>query len=174
MRFNHPLSSVKFGSMTHTPFVDTYARVQVDCDCSAAFALMSDMERFPSFFTGFGPIPHVVRCELLTAMPVGVGTRRLITNGDGSALEEIVQVHETGKEQMYRIEKGFVPPFSLMIAAAEGHWRFEPKGERAQITWHYKFELKSVLFKPIAWFIVHVLFKRAMQRCLENMKAAVA
>ena len=160
--------------MISTPFVDTSASIQVDCDCSAAFALMSDMRRFPSFFTGYGPIPHVVRCELVTAAPVDVGSKRLITNGDGSVLEEIVQVHKPGKEQMYRIEKGFIAPFSLMIAAAQGHWFFEPAGNASQITWHYKFELKSVFFKPIAWVIVRVFFKRAMQRCLENMKKASA
>jgi hypothetical protein len=159
--------------MTQASFVETHASVQVASSDRDAFTLMSDMEKFPSFFTGYGPIPHVVGCELVTPSPVGVGSKRLITNGDGSVLEEVVQVHVPGKEQKYRIEKGFVPPFSWMIAAAEGHWIFEPDGEQTRITWRYRFELRTMLVKPIAGFIVHGLFKRAMTRCLANMKAAL-
>ena len=158
--------------MTQVPFVETHASVQVAGSDQDAFTLMSDMEKFPSFFTGYGPIPHVVGCELVTPSPVGVGSKRLITNADGSVLEEVVQVHVPGKEQRYRIENGFVPPFSWMISAAEGHWTFESGGEQTRITWAYRFELRSIMVKPIAGFIVHVLFKRAMARCLDNMKAA--
>lgn len=159
--------------MTQVPFVETSASVRVSASAPDAFSLMSDMEKFPSFFTGYGPIPQVVSCELITPSPVNVGSKRLITNGDGSVLEEVVQVHNPGKEQRYRIENGFVPPFSWMIAAAEGHWMFEPDGNQARITWRYRFELKTILAKPVAGFIVHVLFRRAMSRCLLNMQRAL-
>ena len=158
--------------MTEVPFVETHASVQVAGNNLDAFALMSDMEKFPAFFTGYGPIPHVVGCELATPSPLGVGSKRLITSADGSVLEEVVQIHEPGREQRYRIEKGFVPPFSWMIHAAEGHWSFASMGNHTRIVWRYRFELKTMLVKPLAGFIVHVLFKRAMARCLANMKTA--
>ena len=158
--------------MTDMPYVETSTSILVPGGAPAAFALMSDMERFPSFFTGYGPIPHVVRCELATDLPVGVGTKRLITSADGSVLEEVILVHEFGKEQVYRIEKGFIPPFSWMVAAAQGHWFFEVKGDETEIRWRYRFELTSQFFVPLAGFIVHLFFKGAMRRCLRNMQVA--
>ena len=152
--------------------METSVSVDVACDPGTAFALMSDMERFPSFFTGFGPIPRVLRCELATPPPVDIGSKRLISNADGSVLEEIVKIHKVGEEQMYRIEKGFIPPFSWMVAAAQGHWFFKSEQKGTSMTWRYRFELTSGLLKPIAGLIVHVFFKRAMKRCLDNMRAA--
>jgi hypothetical protein len=156
--------------MQKIPFVETRVDILISCAREEAFALMSDLDQFPQLFTGFGPIPKVVRCELVTPLPVAAGSKRLISNSDGSVLEEIVELHEEGKEQRYRIEKGFVPPFSFLIAAAVGHWTFVSEGENTRVGWTYRFELTSSLALPIASFIVHVLFKRAMMRCLRNMK----
>ncbi|MBT6179770.1 MAG: SRPBCC family protein [Deltaproteobacteria bacterium] len=160
--------------MRKIPFVETHVDILIPSDRDAAFALMSDLDQFPTFFTGFGPIPKVVRCELVSPLPVAVGSKRLISNGDGSVLEEIVEIHEDGKEQRYRIEKGFVPPFSFLIAAAVGHWTFESEAQGTRVGWTYRFELTSSLARPIAGFIVHVFFKRAMMRCLGNMRQALS
>ena len=159
--------------MQKIPFVETHVDVLIPCSRGDAFALMSNLEQFPKFFTGFGPIPKVVSCELVTPLPVRVGSKRLISNGDGSVLEEIVEIHEEDKEQRYRIEKGFVPPFSILISAAVGHWTFVSEGEHTRVGWTYRFELSSVLAIPIAGVIVHFLFKRAMARCLSNMQKAL-
>ena len=137
VRWEIPMDGVLFSRhgfrymfvMTRGPYVETEVSFELGCSCAEAFALMSDMKRFPSFFTGYGPIPPVVRCELLTSAPVQVGSKRLITNGDGSVLEELVQVYKVDHEQLYRIEKGFVAPFSWMVCAAEGHWQFKPSEE---------------------------------------------
>jgi len=167
--FSPDTGSDKCSPMTRGPYVETEVSFELGCSCGEAFALMSDMKRFPSFFTGYGPIPPVVHCELLTAAPVQVGSKRLITNGDGSALEELVQVYSVDHEQLYRIEKGFVAPFSWMVCAAEGHWQFKPSEEGTLVTWSYRFELTTLLVMPIVGFIVHGFFRRAMMRCLKNM-----
>jgi hypothetical protein len=159
--------------MKELPYVETIAELMLPCDSESAFRIAGDLERFPEFFTGFGPIPKVVRCELITPLPVQVGSQRLISNGDGSVLEESVEIYEPGAEHRYRIEKGFVPPFGWLIRAAIGHWTFVGVGAETRVTWRYRFELRSVVAIPIAGLIVHVFFKRAMLRCLRNIKASV-
>ena len=157
--------------MSRHPYVETVVELVLPCSKELAFALTTNLERFPDFFSGFGPIPRVVKCELITPLPVRVGSKRHITNDDGSVLEEDVEIFDPGEEHRYRIEKGFVPPFSKLIHAAVGHWTFEDVDGGARVRWRYRFELQAQWAPVLAGFIVHVFFKQAMIRCLRNIKA---
>lgn len=151
-------------------YVQTVVEQSFACSKEVAFAQATNLEEFPEFFKGYGPIPKVVKCELLSPLPVRVGSERLITNADGSKLLEKVEVFEPGLEHRYRIETGFVPPFSWLVKAAVGHWSYEDDGRGSKVRWRYRFELKSHWMIPLVGIVVHVFFKRAMSHCLKEMQ----
>ena len=58
--------------------------------------LVTDMERFPSFFGGFGPIPAVTQVEVLYDTPKK-GEKRKVHSADGG----IISSFDTGRGRIH-------------------------------------------------------------------------
>lgn len=141
------------------------------CPPTVAFALATDPERFPGFFTGFGPIPALRRITLHG--PLGVGSSRQVDSSDGSALTERVVAHAPPQHHAY-VLSGFRPPLGLLVREGLAEWHFVPQAEGTLVTWTYRFELTSFLVWPLAAPALHVFMRGAMQRCLDAMAEACA
>ena len=149
-------------------YIRTQAIAVFDSSIDEAWDFVTNMERFPTFFNGFGPISGVEKIELQYTEP-SVGGRRLVHSADGSCITEEIEVFEPNREHTYRLIDGFTPPFVWMVSSAQGQWLLEqtPKGTR--ITWNYAFTIRAVLLSWLTAFIVKVFFRGAMQRCLDAM-----
>lgn len=153
--------------------VETQASVTVSATAAKAFALATDMPNFPRYFKGSGPIPAVLKVQWHPGAQPLPGGRRDVHNSDGSILVEELLELTAPKRHRYRLVSGFKPPFSLMVAYAEGDWRFVPEGTGTRIDWHYAFHLRSPLALPVVTPIVKIFFHRAMQDCLDAMRDAL-
>ncbi len=154
--------------------IETKASVIVPATAERAFALATDMPNFPRYFKGSGPIPAVLRVEWHPGAQPVPGARRNVHNSDGSIVVEELLELATSKRHRYRLVSGFKPPFSLMVAYAEGDWGFTPEGKGTRIDWHYVFYLRSALALPVVAPIIKIFFRRAMQDCLDAMRAELA
>lgn len=141
------------------------------CPASAAFALATDAERFPGFFTGFGPIPALRRITLHG--PLGVGSTRRVDSSDGSALTERIVAHAPSQHHAY-VLSGLRPPLGLLVREGRAEWHFVPRADSTRVTWTYRFELTTLLAWPLAAPLLHVFMRGAMRRCLEAMAAGCA
>ena len=130
--------------------------------------LVTDMERFPSFFGGFGPIPGVTQIEVLYDVPQK-GEQRKVYSTDGGIVTEEIVTYSPPKEHRYRLIEGFAPPFSWMVRDAEGVWRLSEENEGTLVVWDYSFGIRSWLLIWLTAPLVWIFFRGAMQRCLDNM-----
>lgn len=141
------------------------------CPPAAAFALAVDAERFPHFFTGYGPIP-ALRAIRLDA-PLAVDTTRQLESSDGAVMRERVVAHDPPLRHAYVLD-GLRPPLGLLVRAGHADWRFAPQAGGTHVRWTYRFELTSALAWPLAAPLLHVFMRGAMQRCLDAMAGACA
>jgi hypothetical protein len=145
--------------------VSTRASVMAAAPVEQAFELATDSPNFPQYFKGCGPIPAVLKVEWQA------GALRNVHNSDGSVIVEQLLELTAPERHRYRLLSGFKPPFSWLVAFAEGDWRFTPVDGGTRIDWHYRFELRSPLAWPVVFPIVRLFFGRAMQDCLDAMAA---
>lgn len=154
--------------------ITTSAEISVTSNIERSFALATDSPRFPRYFKGRGPIPAVLKVEWHAGSRPEAGARRDIHNADGSVLLEQVLELTPPLRHRYRLLGGFKPPFSWMVAHADGCWQFTAQGSGTHIRWDYAFTLRSPLAWPVVLPIVKVFFRGAMQDCLHAMRDALA
>jgi len=140
------------------------------CTREQAFALLCDSARFPTFFSGYGPIPAVRSIDM--AGPLRIGSVRQVRNSDGSAMTELVTVLEPPHRHAYRLS-GFRAPFAWLVRHGDADWRVTATSGGAHVAWTYRFELTHPLAAPFARALLGCMTK-AMQRCLDAMAARVA
>jgi ribosome-associated toxin RatA of RatAB toxin-antitoxin module len=136
----------------------------------AVYALSLDVQRFPGFFTGFGPIPGLRRVTLHA--PLAVGSTRELEDNDGLLLNERITALEPGSRHAYTLS-GLHPPLAWLVRSGHAEWTFAPLPEGTQVVWTYDFELTSPLAWPIASPLLHVCMRGAMQRCLDAISRAL-
>jgi hypothetical protein len=141
------------------------------CPPEAAFALAVDAERFPSFFSGFGPIPGL-RAIRLDA-PLAPGSTRRVESSDGSVLTERIVAHDPPRRHGY-VLGGLRPPLGLLAREGCAEWRFAPEDGGTRVRWTYAFTLTTPLAWPLAAPLMKVFMRGAMQRCLDAMARACA
>ena len=130
--------------------------------------LVTDMERFPSFFGGFGPIPAVTQVEVLYDTPKK-GEKRKVHSADGGIITEEIVDFSPPKEHRYRLIGGFAPPFSWMVFDAEGVWRLSEGDDGTWVVWDYSFGIRSWLLIWLTAPLVWIFFRGAMKKCLDKM-----
>jgi len=132
----------------------------------AVYALSLDAQRFPTVFTGFGPIPGLRKITLHA--PPAVGSTRELEDNDGLVLNERITALDPGRRHAYTLS-GLHPPLAWLARTGNADWTFAPVADGTQIVWTYDFELTSPLAWPIAWPLLQGFMRGAMQRCLDAM-----
>jgi uncharacterized protein YndB with AHSA1/START domain len=153
--------------------LETQAEIEIARSPEEVFDLATSCAGFPRFLLRFGPIPRVVRAELVGAAEPKPGGRRLIQMSDGSTMEEEILALDRPVRHRYRWATPPAPPFSLLVRSAEGDWTFTPTGGGTRIVWRYRFESPSRLAELAARPVIG-LFRRWMSRGLANLRAILA
>jgi hypothetical protein len=68
---------------------------------------------------------------------------------------------------------GFGPPFSLLVGPGFARWSFTPERSGTEVLWTYSFPLTSLLAYPLARPLIGVFMRKAMERCLAQLEAAL-
>lgn len=128
-----------------------------------------DVAKWPDF-RGYGPIPGIKSAEFETRTPNVVGSRIRVTNLDGSThVEEIV---EWQPDRRLQLRMGnFSNPLSSLAASFVETWEFERIGNETKAIRSFELNAKSMLTKPVLWFISFFL-NRAIARHLTEIKHA--
>ena len=142
------------------------AERSLPCTPEVAFALATNPDRFPTFFTGFWPIPGIIGIRLHS--PLAVGSQRRVHSADGTILTERVTEHDPPVRHAYTLT-GFRPPMAWLVTKGEADWQFSGHEFGSRVSWTYEFELAKEWLAPLTTLFVHVLMRRAMHRCLKNM-----
>jgi hypothetical protein len=142
------------------------AERSLPCTPEVAFALATSPDRFPTFFTGFGPIPGIIGIRLHS--PLAVGSQRRVHSADGVVLTERVTEYDPPVRHGYTLT-GFRPPMAWLVSKGESMWTFTGHEFGCRVQWDYEFALNKRWLAPVASVVVHVLMRRAMHRCLKNM-----
>lgn len=140
------------------------------CRPEVAFAMAVDPDRFPAFFTGFGPVPAVRGIRLHA--PLAVGSTRRVHNSDGTVLSERVTAHDPPVRHAYTLS-GFRPPFSWLVTRGEASWTFTGHEFGSRVRWDYEFTPARAWLWPVAALLLKGFMARAMHRCLRNMSRAL-
>ncbi len=142
----------------------------------AVFDHVSDPAKLAKLLIGWGPVPATTSIELLGgATEPAVGVRRRVQTSDGGELEEEVLAFDRPRRHTYRLYGDFKGIAKLLVTEGQGDWRFESLGEReTRVTWHYEFELRSVLALPIGLVMVKVAFAGMQRTGLRGLAAAFA
>lgn len=126
-----------------------------------------DLSRWPEF-NGYGPLPGIREAEFETRTDETVGTRIRVTNRDGSThVEEIVEWESAQRLRLHMHE--FSPPVSRLATSFDETWEFERVGDRTNVVRSFEMHPKSVLVRPLLWFISFLL-KRGIARHLNQMR----
>ena len=126
-----------------------------------------DLAKWPDFH-GYGPIPGIKAAKFEVRTPNIVGSRIRVTNLDGSThVEEIVEWQPDRRLQLRMGE--FSAPLSRLATAFVETWEFQRADNGIKVTRSFEMNAKSILTKPILWFISFFL-KRAIARHLIEMK----
>lgn len=150
--------------------VSCHAERSLPCRPEVAFAMATDADRFPGFFTGFGPIP-AIRGVLMHA-PLAVGSTRSVHNADGTVLEETIIAHDPPVSHGYTLS-GFSPPSSWLVSRGEANWIITGHEFGARVSWDYEFEVPRRWLWPVSALLVKLFMIPAMHRCLKNMERAL-
>jgi hypothetical protein len=151
--------------------IDLEVSQRFPADDAASFALATDPERFPPLFAGFGPIPGLRRITLHGALAVGV--TRDVEGMDGVVMLERVTALEPGRRHDY-VLSGLRPPLAWLVREGQARWTFAASGTGTDVTWRYRFVLTTALVWPLAFPLLRVFMRGAMQRCLAAMATALA
>lgn len=150
--------------------VKTNALVEVSASPEIVFDFVTSLSNLPKVFRGFGPIPAIIKAEMVDGGEMREGGVRRIENSDGSVIdEEIITFNKTGR-QTYRLVRGFKFPISLLIESGGGDWKFTATAKGTRIDWEFYFMLTSGLFYPVGLLLVQVFMQTAMQQCLDNIQ----
>ncbi len=126
-----------------------------------------DVSKWPDF-RGYGLIPGIKSAEVETRTLNVVGTRIRVTNLDGSShVEEIV---EWKPDRRLQLQIGhFSKPLSRLATAFVETWDFERLGNETRVTRSFELHAKSMMTRPVLWFISFFL-QRAIARHLTEIK----
>lgn len=128
-----------------------------------------DVANWPDF-RGYGPIPGIKSAEFETRTPNVVGSRIRVTNLNGSThVEEIVVWQPSLRLQLQM--KDFSKPLSGLASGFVETWDFEQFGHETRAVRSFELNAKSMLMKPVLWFISFFL-KLAIARHLSEIKQA--
>lgn len=128
-----------------------------------------DVEKWKDF-RGYGPIPGIKSVEFEVKTPNVVGSRIRVTNLDESThVEEIV---EWQPDRRLQLQMGhFSKPLSRLATTFVETWDFERVGNETKVARSFELNAKSMVTKPVLWFI-SIFLRRAIARHLTEIKNA--
>lgn len=148
--------------------------LQVERFIPAASELVFDLaagpEHLASLFAGAGPVPAIVRAEMVDSAPVAAGSTIRFEDATGAIAYHHIDKRERPLTYEYDLH-GLGRPFSLLVRIGYARWSFSPERGGTRVRWRYDFELTSPLAYPAASLVLQLFFRRAMQRCLEALDA---
>ena len=122
----------------------------------------------PILLRGYGLLPAVVKVSEQTGAWDIPGHSRMVHLSDGGTIREEVTSCDRPELFAYKLSK-FTGIFSLLVAGANGKWRFKPVNDRlTEVSWEYYFEAKSSFTRLILQPIIELLFYRYMQQIVED------
>lgn len=152
--------------------LETQASVEVKAEPETVFDFATSLSTLPKVFTGYGPIPAILKAEIIAGKSMETGVIRKVWNSDGSIVDEEIVELIRPTTQRYRLIRGFKPPFSYIFREASGEWTLSSAPLGTNIVWKFYFELTSPLVQPIAQ-LIGFFFVRAQRQCLINIKTFV-
>lgn len=150
--------------------INVSAERSLPCTPDVAFELATNPDKFPAFFTGFGPVSGISGIRLHSEL--AKGSQRRVHMVDGSVLTERVTEHDPPVRHGYTLT-GFRPPMAWLVAQGEAMWTFAGHEFGSRVRWDYEFTLARRWLAPVAAIALHLFMRRAMHRCLKNMKRAL-
>lgn len=147
--------------------------VTLDAPQARVFALIASEEGMRSF-VGYGPVPGIAAVAFTAGSVREPGSVAVVTNTDGSTHQERILSVEPPRRFALEIF-GFTSAFRVLVRRAEETFELEPLGDGAtRIHRRFVFEPLSVLLRPLVAAIVHVAFKRAIERNITTWRERLA
>lgn len=120
-------------------------------------------------FTGWGPIPGVLRLDWEQGSSAEEGSVGRVHNSDGSTHRE--RVLEVARPRRYVVAiDEFSSAFRLLTEGATESWELTPTEAGTRIDRRFVFRLRSPLLLPAGW-LIGALFRRAVRGNHEAMIA---
>ena len=124
--------------------------------------------------TGRGPMPAVIAIEDQTGDWNSIGESRIIRMGDGHAMLETLTGVDRPHSFTYTLSN-LTNVLRLLVRRFHGTWKFESldSGEGAPSVWarwHYSFEPRSALTRPLSWLILRLFWRPYMAEALERAR----
>lgn len=136
------------------------------------FDAMLDVAALPRFFTGVPPfVPAVREAFVEGGGAVATGARRVLRLADGSTVIERVLACDRPTLHRYDIAEMNALQRSLCTEMVS-EWRFTDIGCATRVHWRYTLHPRGRALAPVAWLAAKLL-RRAMQRCLDHLAAAL-
>ncbi|AFZ27565.1 Polyketide cyclase / dehydrase and lipid transport [Cylindrospermum stagnale PCC 7417] len=151
--------------------ITTIAEIMIKADIEDVFDSSTDDQNLPRYFTGYKLIPAIVSARTTDSLPLHQGSKRIITNRDGSEIVELITALKRPAIQEYKLIQGFKPPFSLLVDSAAGRWLYTSGDSGTRIVWNFEFKMKNYLAYLFFLVAVKMAFQKAQVICLENLKS---
>jgi hypothetical protein len=153
--------------------LQTNTSIEIFASPETVFDFSTNHLNLPKVFTGYGPVPAILKAETLENEPFQAGSIRRVYNADGSVIDEKMIELSRPTQQQYQLVRGFKPPFSWLFQGAGGDWTFSPTASGTLVEWKFNFVLTSPIVYPVASVLIHSFFVRAQQQCLINIKQLI-
>lgn len=119
----------------------------------------------PLIFTGYGPLPAVVRTRDQTGNWDAAGQTRTVVLSGNSTAREMLSEYQRPKRFAYKVHE-FTGLMRHLVKYAEGEWDFTESAGQTEITWSYRFIPTSRLAMPLVAIIAKVLWRGYMKKAL--------
>ena len=153
--------------------IQTRAQITINAPIEQVFDASIECQNLPLFFTGYQAIPAIVSAKTGDGQPLHEGSLRLVTNRDGSVIEEIITTLNRPTVQEYQLIRGFKPPFAWLVRSASGTWEYTTLGTHTQVTWTFVFETPHIVADLVFRGLVQRPFQHAQAICLGNIKTFI-
>ncbi len=152
--------------------IEVEAQAVIPRRVEEVFDAATDPAGLARFFTGYPPlIPAIREATIDGGGAVAAGALRTVHLSDGTAIKERILAHEPGA--LHRYDMADMNSLQRMLCTnMVSEWRFSDVGGATRVVWRYAIHAKGGPVVPAAWVTAR-LFRRAMQRCLDNLAAAL-
>ena len=150
----------------------TTAQTTINAARAQAFGHIVPID-LSSIFTGFGPLPSVLRTLDETGPWDSAGRSRTVVFSDGSSATESLTGYDFPNSFEYRIT-GFTGVLKYLATEAQGKWWFESTAEPGTtVRWRYEFVSRFALFTPLVSLFTKQLWRGYMGKALNLSKTQV-
>lgn len=151
----------------------TTATTTIDMTTEDVFKLIVPIN-LSSIFTGYGPLPAVIKVCHQTGSWDAEGQTRTVVFSDGSTAQESLTCFEHPHHFAYSIEH-FTGMLRFLVKGAHGEWWFEkaPDQSTTAIRWRYTFLAKSKLLEPLVCLFTQLVWRGYMRKALNLSKTIV-